>query len=147
MKLKHVAVVFAAFVCISAPAWSDTMSPDARDAAPWHQYSQPARSDFSQVPPEHFHASDFWQIPDASNRNLYALVNGDRFRGFPTGEHRIGVGFNKWDGSPVPRRDAGDPGPSAPVPEPSAFALLASGLIALLGAARLRSPRGSRVAS
>jgi PEP-CTERM motif len=146
MKLRYVAVVFAAFVCISAPAWSDTISQGARDADSWHQYSQPAGFDFSLAAPEHFHASDFWQTPDASSLNLYKLVNGDRFRGFPTGEHWIGVGFNKWDGSPVPHRDAGDPGPSAPVPEPSAFALLASGLIALLGWARLTSQRRPRSA-
>ncbi len=123
------------------------MSQGARDGDTWHQYSQPAQFDFAQVAPENLRTSDFWQIPDASKGNLYELVNGNRFRGLPTGEHWIGVGFNKWDGSPVPRKDAGDPGPSAPVPEPSAFALLASGLIALLGWARLASSRVSRAAS
>ncbi len=147
MKLKYVAVAFAGLICITAPAWSDTISQNAPDFGSGIQYSQPARFDFSQSAPEHFSAFDFGQISDASDRNLFEIPNGSRFAGLPVGEHKIGFGWRMWEAGPAPGRNLGNPPSTVPVPEPATFVLLASGLIALIGSAQFRLPGGPRAAA
>jgi hypothetical protein len=147
MKLKYVAVVFAGLICITVPAWSDTISQNGPDFGSAVQYSQPARFDFSRSAPEYFSPFDFGQISGASDRNLFEIPSGPRFVGLPVGEHK--VEFDWWirEARPAPGGNPGNPPATVPVPEPATFVLLATGLLALIGSAHFRSPGGPRASA
>ena len=117
MKLKHAVLVLAGVFCITAPAWSDTISPSSTpEVVDSFRYSHPTQFEFSQPRPEYRLALD------------------------------VDKRWGGWGDNLNQRKNASDP-PADSAPEPSTLILLGSGLIALLGSAQLKSLRRSRPAS
>lgn len=118
MKLKHASLILAGILCMAAPAWTDTFSPsDTPVGSESFRYTPAPDFAFSQPGPEYRIAWGFWKTWDGWDRDHH-----DRDRG------------------------TSEP-PVDPTPEPPAVVLLASGLLAVLGSAGLKSLRRSRPAS
>jgi hypothetical protein len=113
VKLKHALLVLAGVFCITAPAWSDTISPSSTtEVADSFRYSHPTQFEFSQPRPEYRLTFD------------------------------VDKRWDGWDDNLHRRKNTSDP-QADPTPEPSTLILLGSGLIALLGSAQLKSLRRS----
>jgi hypothetical protein len=150
MKIKYASFILAGLFCIAAPAWSDTLSPSARDFDSWRQYSQPTRFEFSEpsIPYLSFNFEsglgapdrDPFGVGDATLNSLAPSRFGERWIVFDR--------FRAWgDGQSGAAGEPSNPQPSVPVSEPSAAALLAVGLIALFGTELRRSPRSPLAAA
>ncbi len=150
MKIKYASFILAGLFCIAAPAWSDTVSPSARDFDSWRQYSQPVRFEVSEPNLPYLSALGFekglspfdrdpFGVGDATLSSLAPSRFGDRWI--------VSDRFRGWGDAPVGAAgEPGNPQPSVPVSEPSAAALLAAGLAALFGTALRRSSRAPRAA-
>jgi hypothetical protein len=150
MKLKYASFILAGFFCITVPAWSDTMSPDARSFDHWAQYSQPARFQLSEPAVEQLSAFGFEQGLGASHRDPFGVGDATINNLAPARFGERWIVFDRFrgsDGSPVGAAgEPTNPQPSVPVSEPPAAALLAAGLVALFGTALRRSSRVPRAA-
>jgi hypothetical protein len=150
MKIKYAAFILAGFFCITAPAWSDTMSPDSRNLDGWVQYYQPVRFELSAPNFEYVSVFNFEKGLGVSDRAPFGVGDAtlNSLSPFRFGEHWIVFDrFRKWDDGPSGAAGTPtNPQPSVPVHEPSTIALLAAGLVGLFGTTLRRSPRGPRAA-